>query len=69
MCPKCKKNLQQKSGLWSPQTPNRSYRTYFCYDCMVKYVEIVDTQSHEVVGVDETFIGMKREKQITLGDF
>lgn len=66
ICPRCKRRLLQVSGRWSPETPNRTFRKYVCNDCMIGYTEIVDTDSHEVVHVDETVLMVEKEKQASL---
>ena len=63
-CPRCKKNLLQISGLWTPETPDKTYRKYVCNDCNMVYTEIVDTDSLEVVRVDE--VSLRSERQSTL---
>ena len=63
-CPKCKKNLLQISGLWTPKTPNNTYRKYICNDCKIKYTVIVDTDSHKVIRVDETPLSSERQSSL-----
>ena len=63
-CPKCKKNLLQISGLWTPKTPNNTYRKYICNDCSVGYTVIVDTDSHKVIRVDETPLSSERQSSL-----
>lgn len=66
ICPKCNRKLLQVSGRWSPETPNRTFRKYVCYDCRMGYTEVVDTDSHKVIQVDETSLSVKGDIQTSL---
>jgi len=68
-CSKCKKELKQISGLWSPKTPNNSFRKYICHNCKLGFTEVVDVLSHTVVRVDVSDLSVKSERQSTLFDF
>ena len=66
ICPRCGKKLLQISGMWSPKTPNLTFRKYVCDTCRTGYTEVVDTVSHEVVRIDEMSLRSKEEKQVSL---
>ena len=66
ICPRCKKRLGQLSGRWTPETPNLTYRKYICHNCRIGYTQIVDSNSHEVINIEETLLKEKKEKQTSL---
>ena len=65
-CPKCKKLLKQISGLWTPKTPDKTYRKYICNSCKLVYTEVVDVPSHKVINVNVTPLNVSRERQSSL---
>ena len=65
-CPNCGKNLNQRSGMWTPETPDITYRKYICHNCMSEYTEIVNRNSYSVIRVDETPLNVIKERQSTL---
>ena len=69
ICPRCKSRLSQLSGLWTPETPTITYRKYICNDCRIKYTEIVDTGSHEVIRIEEKALKNVEDEQASLDNW
>lgn len=65
-CPNCGKNLNQLSGMWTPKTPNLTYRKYICYDCRIGFTQVVDRDSHMVIRIEENDLSVKRDEQVSL---
>ena len=51
-CPECKKSIQQKYAAWTHKEPSVTRRVYECPRCKIRYVELVDVGSCQVVSVE-----------------
>ena len=55
--------------MWTPETPDVTYRKYICYGCEVGYTEVFDRASQKVIRVDETDLSVQKEVQTSLLDW